>query len=156
MEWGLEQIKGYARDFLKERYSLPLMVPVKINGRLQTTLGQVKMLDKDTPLAIEISRKLIQKGKDEDIEGVIKHECIHYAMITLNRPSFDGDKEFELELVKQGAPATNTIKFPIERKVNVFECECQEHIMIRKRIGGFKCIKCNEYLRYKGQEMRVM
>lgn len=60
-------------------------VPVKLNGRLTTTLGQcVTMWSAKhncyRPVAIEISTRALAEVSDEDMLDVIRHEWSHYYL----------------------------------------------------------------------------
>ena len=55
-------------------------IEIKINGRLTKTLGRCcyeVQGSKLTPIRLEFSRLVIEKGDSKLIEDVIKHECAH-------------------------------------------------------------------------------
>lgn len=114
-----DQLTTIAKKFLKDNYNLHLHIPIKRNNRLRTTYGRFVMNKQMTPLRIEISGITLTYGHQDVIIGVLKHECIHYALHTLGKVSKDGDPYFESELKKHGAPSTNTTKIG---KFHLFTC----------------------------------
>lgn len=118
IERQLEQI---ARNFLKKHYEMDLEIPVKRNNRLRTTLGRFVMSSDKKPLRIEISGNTLEYGTKEAIIGILKHECIHYALHRKGKASRDGHPYFESELQKHGAPSTNTWKIG---KHYIYVCNC--------------------------------
>jgi SprT-like protein len=150
MKVNLEFVENYCIKFLKDNYNLELIVPVKFNGRLITTLGAFVHKSKPlNPLYIEFNKKFVENAKLDDIISIIKHECIHYAMYMLNKPFYDGDKEFEEELTKHAASSTDQIQFYVERNVRVYKCKCREHIHLAI-ICPSVCNRCSKPLIYQG------
>lgn len=150
-EKALEQA---AQEFLKEAFDMDLEIPVKINGRLKVVYGRYKyFMYSREPIQIEISKEYITYCSDEEILGVLKHECVHYALHQLGKPSNDGDKFFEETLSAFGIPATGTIDH--KGLMHIYECiECKSvYRRLRKvaRGGRCKCKKGGGQLDYKGK-----
>lgn len=114
-----QELTQIAKEFLKENYGLQLTIPIKRNNRLRSTHGRFIIRHDQTPLQIEIAGKTIDYGTTDAIIGVLKHECIHFALHMQGKPSRDGHPYFEAELHKHGAPSTNTM---IIGKHYIFTC----------------------------------
>lgn len=115
----IEQVRQIATTFLQRTYGIKLTIPIERNNRLRTTQGRYVMNHNYTPVRIDISGHTLDYGTDEAITGIIKHECIHYALHMLHKPYKDGTDYFEAELKKYGAPATGTCFIG---KVYTFTC----------------------------------
>lgn len=89
-----------------------LKIPVKINGRLSKSLGQmVYSCRHNKPLSIEFSKELISGiYKIETVESVIKHEVTHLVLFVRGEEFRDGSKNFEDTIKKIGGTSTRTIK----------------------------------------------
>lgn len=151
-----EQIEKYARRFLSTAYDMGLSIPIAINPRLSSTLGQFIYNTKNNrPVRLEFSKKYLMKGKIEDIKKMIKHECIHYAMFMMNKPYDDGDPYFEAELKKHNSISTDIIDFKVERNVRVYACDCREHVYLTT-ITAKHCTICNKNLRNAGRRKQLI
>ena len=104
----IDRVKQIARVFLTETYGIELSIPVERNNRLRTTQGRYVIKHDDTPLRIELSGQTLEYGTEGAIIGIVKHECIHYALHQLGKPYQDGSAYFEAELKKHDAPRTGT------------------------------------------------
>lgn len=110
--FALKQMKNAAEIFLNKEYRLPLAIPLVINGRTRATFGQFKLLKKGTqqvPKELAISEQLLalarfdeEKPAKQIIMDVLRHELIHYALFTENKPYRDGEPFFEAELARLG------------------------------------------------------
>ena len=160
MKMTQSQIEKYAKNFLKQAYNLDLVVPIEVNSRLKTTLGRFRYTrTTKKPVKLEFSKNYIVNGKLEDIQGTIKHECIHYALFMLGKPFNDGQPLFESELVKHGSHSTRTVRLAIERNINLYKCKCGTHTTKRalRNNGRFHtCTKCKQNLVYLGKEKVVI
>ena len=103
-----KQLTHLAISFLKEKYSLELNVPIKINNRLKVALGQF-ICNRNGAECIDISGNLIKYGTEHVIIDTLYHELVHYALYTLEKPYHDGQRYFEDELHKHGIGGTNEI-----------------------------------------------
>lgn len=146
-----KEIENFCKMFLKEQYDLMLVIPVKINSRLSSTLGVFfHGKGRNKPNRIEFNKKFMENGSTDDIIQVIVHECVHYALYMLDKPYNDGDSYFEEELIRHRAASTNKIEFSIERNVRVYKCKCTEHVFL-STIRPSTCTKCNSGLDYVGE-----
>lgn len=129
-----KELTKIAQNFLKNNYGIDLNIPIKRNNRLRSTHGRFMINANQKPLRIEIAGKAIDYGTDEAIIGILKHECIHYALYLQGRAYQDGHPEFEGELRKHQAPSTNTFKIGI---YYVFSCNrCgKTYESIRKQLA---------------------
>lgn len=110
--FALSQMKNAAERFLNEEYQLPLAIPLVINGRTRSTFGQFKLLKKGTqqvPKELAISEQLLALARFDDakqakqiVMDVLRHELVHYALFTENKPYRDGELFFETELARLG------------------------------------------------------
>ena len=86
--WTIERVKNELEKLCAADH-LVLDVPVEINGRLTRAMGRVKYNERSDgfmlPTKIEFARNLLQGASDEDILQVIKHEYVHFYLIT-NEP----------------------------------------------------------------------
>lgn len=89
----------------------PCTVPIKLNGRLSSTLGRVDSLNTGgyvSPLEVMFSKLLISNADDEDIRQVILHEAAHYIVIMRTHEHHGHDEYFknvcnEIGCVNDGA-----------------------------------------------------
>lgn len=82
MAYTIEQVIELCETYC-DKANVSLVVPVKANGRLKSTLGRVKYhtsFDRCIPDIIEFSKMLLEEGTDEEIVSVIAHECAHYIV----------------------------------------------------------------------------
>lgn len=114
-----EELTKYAERFLKDNFNIDLLIPIKRNNRLRTSLGRYVMDNASNPIRIELSGKLLTYGKESTIIGVLKHECIHYAYHVQGKDMRDGHPQFEKALQQFNAPSTESLKVG---KFYTFEC----------------------------------
>lgn len=118
------ELTEIAKQFLQSNYGLTLEIPIHRNNRLRTTLGRYIVSHQNEPLRIEIAGNTLTYGTKSAIIGILKHECIHYALHMKGLNYRDGNPQFEAELQKHGAPRTNT---QMIGKYYVFQCvKCQK------------------------------
>lgn len=83
--WTIERVKNELEKLCAADH-ITLDVPVEINGRLTRAMGRVKFIvanvDVYLPTKIEFARNLVENASDEDILQVIKHEYVHYFLLT--------------------------------------------------------------------------
>ncbi len=115
-----EKLTKIAREFLSKNYHIELKIPITRNNRLRTTLGRFVISSDKKPLRIEIAGNTLDYGTDKAIIGVLKHECIHYALHIKGESSSDGHPYFESELKKHNAPSTRSTQIG---KNYVFLCD---------------------------------
>ena len=112
---------------------MDLAIPIKRNNRLRSTHGRFIVDQHQTPVCIEIAGKTLEYGTNEVIIGILKHECIHYALHIKGRANRDGHPEFEAELRKHNAPSTNTLKIGMYYLFSCNRCG-KEYESMRKQL----------------------
>lgn len=105
MAWTVQEIKNYMRE-LAESINLVYDTPVKINGRLTTTLGRViaepAAFDSYKPEVVEFSRQFLETSTDDSIREVIKHEFCHWAVLVETGEVHHHDAAFKAMCRKVG------------------------------------------------------
>lgn len=116
VKMSLGTITKKAKTFVKELWGLDFDIKIELSGRMTSTLGYVayktdRINHKEVPTKMKIASRLVNGDyKEETIDGVILHECCHYALMKLGKPASDGHPVFEAELKRIGASSTGTIK----------------------------------------------
>lgn len=110
----------FAKAFLLAHYQQDLTIPIQRNNRLRTTQGRYVTKRDGTPIRIDIAGHTLDYGTQEVVEGIVKHECIHFALHQQGKPYKDGNALFEAELKKHNAPSTKTI---LVGKIYLFTCD---------------------------------
>lgn len=137
------QLERYAEKFLKDNYGMKLVVPLKINGRLSTSLGRFVYTKHrcgtkpNVPKAVELNRYLVENNEPTIVLDVLRHELVHYAMFMQGKPHNDGHPVFENELKRLGVVSQNTIsRHSVKSKpknIRTYECESCGHEYKRQR-----------------------
>ncbi len=146
-----------------ENAGVKLKVPVQINTRLRTTLGQVCYTG-DDPTKIEFSQQLLDTSTDEAIRQVLLHECAHYICDVRDGTSHGHDAYFRA-VCKEIGCVNNKTTYRVERlrgcgPVYKYEVYCPEcgyikgynrkgHIL--KNLSHCHCNKCGSYNLYYKQ-----
>lgn len=114
MKWNLEMVIEECKrlsDIKGDEFSIRVVV----NGRLSTTLGRVLstkniVTGACTAKQMEISKKLLDFGTDNDIKKVIAHEWCHYYL-TKTTEEFHGHNKLFKELCSEmgGTTGTSTV-----------------------------------------------
>ena len=117
---NLLQLIDIAEQFLQTAYQLQLDIPIERNNRLRTTQGRYVVKQDRTPVKIELSGNTLDYGTEEAIIGVLKHECIHYALFEKQQPYRDGHPVFEAELKRHGVLGTGKV---LIGKFHVLKCK---------------------------------
>lgn len=150
------ELEDIAREFLDEEFGLNLEIPIKRNNRLKTSMGRFtsqfnRLTGKHTPLKIDIAGYLFENDNPVDLViGILKHECIHYALLELGIPNRDSDQTFINACIEKGAPLTGTQQAKRSRSHHIYHCDtCDEvHTSNSKPKWGYSCGKCKHDLRY--------
>lgn len=129
-------------------------VPIKVNGRLSRTLGRVHF-NRTTccPMKIEFSRALLENGTDNDIINVIKHEYVHYFLLSTTAEDHGHDYMFKAKCAEIGCEHDKTHN-GLEReqryKYEIWCLDCNAIIGTRSRkcklidnIEYCQCGRCN-------------
>jgi len=111
-------------EMVDEYWGMNCQIPIEINAKMKKTLGMYIYEEEKgivIPRSIHLSKEMIDNAEKTVIEHILKHEICHYILSLKNIPFMDGQKEFENELKRIGAPSTRTIT--IEYRIL---CECCE------------------------------
>mgnify|MGYP000868160435 CR=1 FL=1 len=155
VQMSLGTIIKKAKTFVKELWGLDFDISVELSGKMTRTLGYVAYkpdwkTGKHIPTKMKIAARLVSGDyKEETIDGVILHECCHFAMMKLNKPDADGHPVFEAELRRIGASSTRTIKSA--GNVNEFCCS-----KCGKSLGGFSDQKAKSILKRMNDPYRIV
>ena len=138
------ELEAVANEFLEENFTLGLYVPLEINNRLTSTLGKVTIeinrhTRKVTPVRLSLSGKMIKYATREHVIDVLKHECIHYALVMLNKPYNDNDSYFidTCNRLKVGLTKTTRLSY-------LYVCShCKEEFQLPTSNKRYTHDKCN-------------
>ena len=155
------QLENYANQWLLDNYNLELDIPIEINNRLTRALGRLRLkqygLGRLAPHVIELSGRLVKNNTTEDIYKILKHELVHFALFTLNKPYKDGDIYFENELTKHNLPSNyrDNLDLNITTPKHHYSCEdCNMSLTRARRINvsykQYVCGVCGGDLIHKG------
>lgn len=152
----IQRLQQEANTFLQDGYGLELHIPIQVNRRLKRILGRLA-LKGGTPQAIELSADLLQYHDWDVIVDVLKHECIHYACVMLNKPYRDSDAYFQQELKRHGVARSGTYTY--RGKQHLYRCitcdtaywrhqkfSCDGRGFVKRR----RCGCCHGRLKYIG------
>ena len=122
-----QQMRMYARNFLKENFDMKLEIPIKIDGRLTRTGGSYHHTVKKA-LMIKVSERFMYGALLDETEGVgaildiLEHELVHYALHMQGKDYYDGSKEFEETLARLniGSSGYTAEKKRLSAKKNVW------------------------------------
>ena len=137
--WTIERVKDELNK-LRVADGLPeIQVPVSANARLKRTLGKVKFARYScSPISIEFAQVLLDKGSDNDIMNVIKHEYVHYFLLVSTGENHGHDalfkkkcKEIGCEHIYTHNELENNDEYDEEFKYEVWCDNCN------KRIGTY-------------------
>lgn len=146
VKMDLATITKKAKTFVKELWNIDFDISIELSGKMTSTLGYVaykynRINRTEIPIKMKIASRLVSGDyKEETIDGVILHECCHYALMKLGKPASDGHPVFEAELKRIGASSTGTIKNAGE--LHTFCCsKCGQ------TLGGFNDTRAKNLLR---------
>lgn len=106
-----QDMKEYAKIFLRQNFNMNLRIPIKIDGRLTRAGGSFHLYDNKNrreSIIIKMSERYIacafldRKDGVEAILDVLRHELVHYALFEQRKGYGDGDHEFENKLAELG------------------------------------------------------
>jgi SprT-like protein len=147
---SMYQLKMYANKFLKDNYGMELIVPLELNGRLNTTCGRfISTRYRDgrrEPKIVELNKTFAQNNEPTVVLDVLRHELVHYALFMQGKPNSDGHPVFENELKRLGIVSQQTIdRYKIASKKQVYACsDCSNTWkMARKLRNNGRYHKCN-------------
>lgn len=145
-----QKLTQEAMKFLADAYNLPLLIPIKINGRLKRVAGRFIHLP-GISLSIEIAKDYALNLDPKKLTSLLKHELIHYALFELCLPYKDSDSYFQNELIRHNA----TLEIPNIR-IYIFKCESGHDVHTHRKLRSprWRC-KCGSKLQFEGEKHLV-
>lgn len=161
----IAEVKAWAKKFLNDNYSLDLDIPINFrmsNG--SNTMASISLDNKTSkPISITVNRvALISEVilSDEYLYKMLGHELIHYALNRLGRDYFDGDDDFENELVKHNFPSNHLVgtgeALNARYLKNTIEYVCKNtgELIEKRSINFVNNFKSKDINMYKNGEVR--
>ena len=150
-------LERVADDFLMENFNLTLDIPIRISNRMTSTFGKFvlirdRLTGETKSKEIVISSNLYNYHGYHKMIDTLKHECIHYALYTLDKPFRDGETYFENTLKEHGVSSTRTTAY--KGKAHLYTCKsCDNSFKQKRRFNTDKyvCSKCKGQLKYVKQ-----
>jgi SprT-like protein len=139
--YNIHQLRGYAKQWLKDNYNMELEVPLQLNSRMQRTCGWFRHTryrdGRDIPNCIELNKFFVENNEPVTVLDVLRHELVHYALFVQKKDYKDGSYGFERELKRLGIVSQKTIdKYMIVSKpknMHIYECANCGHEYKRQR-----------------------
>jgi SprT-like protein len=163
MKLSMYQLQMYAKKFLKDNYNMDLVVPLELNGRLQTCCGRFisvrnRRSGESKPKIVELNKTFVENNEPTVVLDVLRHELVHYALFMQGRPNSDGHPVFEGELRKLGIVSQKTIdQYQIASKKQVYACsDCSNTWKMTRKLkhnGRYHKCSCGGRLVDKGRQM---
>jgi SprT-like protein len=157
------QLKMYADKFLKDTYGMDLIVPLELNGRLNTTCGRFistrnRRDGSVRPKIVELNKTFVQNNEPVVVLDVLRHELVHYALFMQGKPNSDGHPVFENELKRLGIVSQKTIdQYQIASKKQVYACsDCSNTWKMARKLrnnGKYHKCQCGGSLIDKGRQL---
>lgn len=114
----IKELKKYAIEFSKIEYNNDFNIEIEINNRLKKSVANFRYftnlyLDYNIDYGHKIQIQgnffnacLLDREKGyKNLLAVLRHELIHYNLYKLKKQFKDGQKDFEIELMKNDAPS---------------------------------------------------
>lgn len=170
----LNEAKAFANQFLMENFNMQLSIPIKVNGRLTSTMGRYlssrSYLYGVTPKSIELSKRYLLAALIvddlEEIYDTLKHELVHYALSVQGKNFSDGDYDFEHKLYELNISASGST--PIHKRLSertlryyipykIYQGDNKEEFIFRSGESYYESatVKSRQYGVYKGSLTHV-
>lgn len=151
MAVSVRYIEDKCRVFLKEEYNIDLDVPVIVNNKLKNTYGNVNYFincKEDVIVkSIEFHGGILKTNRYDNINNLIKHECIHYALIKQKKGFKDTDLDFNKELERLGVGSCD---LTLDHNFYIFECKnCNKIVKCSMINSNKRCNTCDTELTVK-------
>lgn len=121
------------------------------NPRLKTTGGRYLLNTHN----IELNRKSYELYGIEELEGIMKHELVHYHLHLEGKGYKHGDEDFKMLLRKVNAPryckSVTQIKRTKREVTYTYQCVGCSLLFTRKRrmdVNKYRCGKCYSKIIY--------
>lgn len=154
-------LKLHMRKIIKRYWGMDCEIPIHINGRLKKTLGRYLYETEQNgviPIAIELSKEMIEHANKRFILLILKHEVCHYILSIKDLPFLDGDDVFEQELIRIGSLSTKemSIEYRVQctRCQRVYRCKNNQEAKKIEKKGKSKC--CSADFLYGGIHYEVL
>ena len=151
------ELSEHADNFLQEHFDMRLGIPIKLNGRLTRALGRFRHQLLGGSHSIEISKiacvEALLSGNNDTLYGILRHECIHYALLEKGLPNSDDSPYFISSCQSLNVPLTGVIN--VKQRLHRYSCAAGHEIHRVRRIdtNKYSC-GCGEPLTHKGQIIR--
>ena len=141
----LKQLQNYGQAFLQERFGMDLDIPIEINNRLSSSGGRFRWRSNGhggyKAVDIQIARFVFEVGDKHEINDILEHELIHYALFTQGKPFRDKDHYF-IETCRQHDVR---LSHNIKKAIHTYTCNaCGTIIDMRRPIPKGYCTLCKE------------
>ena len=138
-----QEMKEYAKIFLRQNFNMNLRIPIKIDGRLTRAGGSFHFFSGKNKRAdmIKMSERFIAcafHDKEDGVEAildVLRHELVHYALFEQGKNFSDGDEDFEnaLKELEIGSSGATPESKRLSKTTNVWY---SMHDMYRNSVNG--------------------
>ena len=152
----VKDLVKHAEEFVSSNFNLKLDVPIKISGRLKTSLGQfVTIHDENNEvedMEISLSKTLIEYYTKDEIISTLEHELVHYCLFVTGQPDDDDSPEFIETCKRLNVPLTETLDK--KGKFHVYKCKCSKFYEARRlnKNSTYYCGDCKGELKYSHVE----
>ena len=123
MRWTETLLTEKCKEACK-RVDVEFNTPVKINGRLTSTLGRVKYERVGLfikPSVVEFSKSFLENYSDYDVEQTILHEMSHYCVSVITGEHHGHDDAFREMCLMLGTTANTATATNLTRTVPMNE-----------------------------------
>lgn len=170
----INEAKIFANQFLMENFNMQLNIPIKVNGRLTSTMGRYlskrSYLGNVIPDRIELSKRYLLAALIvddlEEIYDTLKHELVHYALSVQGKNFSDGDYDFEHKLYELNISASGST--PARKRLSkrtlryyapykIYQGDNKEEFIFRSGKSYYESatVKSRQYGVYKGSLTHV-
>jgi len=143
------------KNLIQEHWGLNLHIPIKIDGRLTTTLGTYvfkREKKRIVPLYITLSKDFVTYAEEELIIHILKHELCHFILSQQQLPFDDGTETFERELLRIHALPSRSVS--VEYRIHCTRCQTTLPFSTKKIVTHYlkskKCSCCDDFFEYSG------
>ena len=151
------ELSEHADNFLQENFDMRLGIPIKLNGRLTRALGRFRHRAVSGSHSIEISKiacvEALLSGNNDTLYGILRHECIHYALLEKGLPNDDDSPHFISSCNALDVPLTGIVN--VKQRQHHYRCAAGHSLFRARRVNlsTHRC-GCGADLEYMGQVIR--
>jgi SprT-like protein len=143
-----DELKQLTRQLARQFFGQDFPFAVRFNYRLKTTGGQYHLKDHH----IDINPLMLEEFDQATLEGVIKHELVHYFIHMMGEKPEHRNPHFQQLLRQVGglryAPATSKRK--ISQPALIYQCQrCGQRYPRKRRVNlnKYVCSRCRGRLK---------